>query len=136
MITSSLRASAGKSADLNGLGISPHTTVPLQPGNIQRAGKLKRAEGKDAGGAPGTRPSERNQHANPGTPFLTRYCRVPTKEVQRLPWSSSLAYPRSIILCINWKKREEENSEGYESTPSCKNFGWPLEQETFLNFQS
>lgn len=39
--------------------------------------------------------------------LLTRYCRVPTKEVQRLPWSSSLAYPRSIILCINWKKEKE-----------------------------
>lgn len=33
-------------------------------------------------------------------PCLTRYCSVPTKDVQRLPWSTSLAYPRSIILCI------------------------------------
>lgn len=34
---------------------------------------------------------------------LTRYCNVPTKDVHRLPWSTSLAYPRSIILCIVWK---------------------------------
>ena len=29
---------------------------------------------------------------------LTKYWRVPTKEVQTLPWSSSLAYPKSINL--------------------------------------
>lgn len=36
--------------------------------------------------------------------FLTRYWRVPTKDVQRLPWSRSFAYPRSIILWTSWRK--------------------------------
>lgn len=37
--------------------------------------------------------------------LLTRYWRVPTKDVQRLPWSRSFAYPRSMILWTSCRKQ-------------------------------
>ena len=76
----------------------------LQESSREPASSDSRRRGRKQ--SPAATASQERLMRRPGNPPLTRYCRVPTKDVQRLPWSSSLAYPRSIILCINWKKNQ------------------------------
>lgn len=113
----------------------PHTTISTHLGDIQGAGKTEVLRGEDREEPHKCSLGDKliSKHI---TLCLTRYCRVPTKEVQRLPWSSSLAYPRSIILCINWKKGKRRNLRIMRIPVSCNDSDYLLtEQGICLNFQ-